>query len=746
MNEAIRGQVPRFGALVTTLVVVVVPICTSPPPTEAKSSGTSTAGLAWASATRIHGKPDAYIGQTVAGVGDVNGDGRPDLAIGLEPRQDGTQLLDGVYIAFGPLPPGRVAAQELPGFRIETASAQKYYAGQPAMSVAAAGDVNGDGLADIAVTSAKASTFTDPSGFSPRDEDSYVVFGSKASDRVRLEELGVRGFQIRGALDRTPSNGQSFNVFAQAVGVGDFNGDGLGDLTVRSPLGSTPGRPGSGVIYVVFGRSSTDAVDLHSLGGGGLQINGEDADRRIGESEVAGGDVNGDGRSDVIIGVRDGAGSPAAHEPAYVVFGGSSTEPVDLASLDGRGFRIEGISGFASTVAAVGDVNGDRRDDIAVASGGAGRAYVVFGRSQSIDVRALGTGGFAIEAADPRGGASYRLGGQVVGPGDVNGDGRPDVVVGSHDPLYGISGRIAYVIFGTGSRETVRVDLLGGHGYGVDPATPSGAELIFTAAGDQNGDGHADLLFGVPADPGSRCDERGGSVYLLTGALKPQTAPAYTRYGNRGNRLRGSKGDDQIFGGGGNDVLRGRGGNDCLIGGDEDAPPSIDSPGFWAPRPDRDRIYGGKGDDSLFGGPESDRLIGGPGDDRLYGANPLPRWGASGRRLPNRVLLRRQRDVLRGGPGRDSLFGAYRLYGGLGRDHITGRGLLVGGGGKDDIRVEGPGRVRAGAGDDFVNSANRVRNVVDCGGGGKDVVTADQRDRLRGCERVNRVAVLPPRR
>jgi hypothetical protein len=380
----LASRAPNGIALAASVAAVVLPVLAPPARAADRSSSDSgSVALSWGLATRIYGGTNASVGQVAAGVGDVNGDRRPDVAIGLEPRRSGTQLIDGVYIVFGPLPLGRLGAEQLPGFRIETASAQKYYARQPAMGVAAAGDVNGDGLADIAVTTAKTNTFTDPSGgFSPRDEESYVVFGSNSSEAVRLEQLGGRGFQIRGAINRTPSNGQTFNVFAQALGIGDFNGDGLDDLAVRSPLASAARRPGSGVIYVVFGRRSTDTVDLHSLGGGGLEIHGEDTDRRIGESELAGGDVNGDGHSDLVIGVRDAAGFPAAHEPAYVVFGSSSAEPVDLASLDGRGFRIDGIAGFASTVAVIGDMNGDRRGDIAVASSGAERAYVVFGRSQ----------------------------------------------------------------------------------------------------------------------------------------------------------------------------------------------------------------------------------------------------------------------------------------------------------------------------------------------------------------------------
>ena len=128
-----------------------------------------------------------------------------------------------------------------------------------------------------------------------------------------------------------------------------------------------------------------------------------------------------------------------------------------------------------------------------------------------------------------------------------------------------------------------------------------------------------------------------------------------------------------------------------------------------------DTIYGLEGSDLLRGGDGADCLWGGEGPDVLDGdGGDDSLWGGNGR------------DRLVGGDGND------RLYGGLKRD------VLIGGVG-DDLISPGTGRdlVRAGAGNDVINARDGSRDVIECASG-VDRVTADRRDRLRGCEQVSR--------
>ena len=124
---------------------------------------------------------------------------------------------------------------------------------------------------------------------------------------------------------------------------------------------------------------------------------------------------------------------------------------------------------------------------------------------------------------------------------------------------------------------------------------------------------------------------------------------------------------------------------------------------------------GTSGDDALAGTSAGDRLLGLAGDDGLTGlaGNDCLDGGSGG-------------DFLSGGPGNDT------LTGGTGDDRLSGAA------GNDSINVgRGVNVVLAGAGNDKVNAKNRKRDVIDCGKG-RDTVTADRADRLRGCETVKR--------
>src|SRR4051794_14119302 len=195
-------------------------------------------------------------------------------------------------------------------------------------SAARTGDVNGDGVPDMAI----GAPLADPAGRTDAGAV-YVVFGARPlAPKTALGTLGGAGFVIQGA---TPGD-----VAGTALaGAGDVNGDGRADLLVGAPHASDKGPDGNAAAYVVFGKADAAPADLGTLGNGGIEIRGAASGDDTGAAVAGLGDVNGDGRPDVAIGVpRAGNGDAGA---AYVVFGTAAPGPLDPPSGrdGGRGAR-----------------------------------------------------------------------------------------------------------------------------------------------------------------------------------------------------------------------------------------------------------------------------------------------------------------------------------------------------------------------------------------------------------------------
>ncbi|MBA2506410.1 MAG: FG-GAP repeat protein [Thermoleophilaceae bacterium] len=412
--------------------------------------------------------------------------------------------------------------------------------------VASAGDVNGDKRDDLIVGARRA----DPAGRVDAGT-AYVIFGRADLGEVDLEKLGAGGFAIAG--------GAAGDTAGFAVsGAGDVNGDGLGDVVVGAPGADPDGRTGAGMAYVVFGKASADAVDLAALGAGGIALAGAAPHDETGFSVGRVGDLNGDGRADLVV------GAPAADPggrfkagTAWVVFGGSDAGTFDLGSLGARGFRIDGYSfGYAGwSVNGVDDLNGDGIGEIAlgapfVAAGASrsGEAYVVFGKGGTGDVDLGDLSGRGITI---RGGAQNSMLGQSVNrAGDVNGDGAADLIVSAlhADPQNRDNAGSAWVIFGGNLAPVVDVSALGQSGFRIEGAATGALTGSFVgAAGDFNDDGLPDVVLGAPgASTGSGVGARagGGAGYVVFGKRGTDTVDLASFEG-KGIQIAGGEAGDR---------------------------------------------------------------------------------------------------------------------------------------------------------------------------------------------------------
>lgn len=404
----------------------------------------------------------------------------------------------------------------------------------------AAGDVNGDGIPDFLIA-----------GRLEGDRfrgHVWVVFGQRPMPtKLRLSDPWGRGFLITGA---NPDDQAS-----EARGAGDVNGDGLDDIIVGASGADNNGRSSSGSAYVVFGKASTERVELSRFdagtqGGAGFRIDGARGRDLLGDEVDGVGDLNGDGLDDVA------AASPFA-AGVYVVFGKTDNMAVDLVSFDvglvaNRGFRIDTAVCETSTgvsVAGAGDVNGDAVPDVLVgvvpSDSATGSAFLVFGKSDSlsVDVREPGDWGFRMKGIL----SGEAVGYSVSGAGDVNGDDQEDLLVGAPD-LYraGLGG--AYVVFGKSTTEKVVLcsRCLKGDGFKIRGPFPHEDTLGATAGtsvddvGDVNRDGLADFVVSaVMADNNGRL--RSGSLYVIFGKVGSRTVDLTTFESGRGFRIDGAR-------------------------------------------------------------------------------------------------------------------------------------------------------------------------------------------------------------
>ncbi len=387
---------------------------------------------------------------------DVNGDGFADVVVGAYGVSSNTGRAY-VYLGrAGGLGPSPATTLIGPG------GAGGYFGN----SVASAGDVNGDGFADVVVGAHRVSG---DSGAA------YVYFA------------GVGGLAPAPATVLVGRDGPGGQFGVSVASAGDVNGDGYSDIII----GSWGASSAIGAAHVYLGSATGPAATPASSYAGADGING-----RFGCSVSSVGDLNGDGYADVVIGAMGAMGSAGR---AYVYSGSAS----GLAASPSRALTAPLGGHFGYSVASANDVDGDGYADLVVGAPDAdrntGRANIYRGSAAGLGM----TPDTELVGPDAIGGS---FGTSVAGAADVSGDGYADLVVGAPAALTGNGRAHFYMGSATGVGVTPVASMTGTDGIG----TNYGAAVA--GGGDINGDGFGELVIGVPG-----VAIRTGRVHMLYG-------------------------------------------------------------------------------------------------------------------------------------------------------------------------------------------------------------------------------------
>jgi hypothetical protein len=384
------------------------------------------------------GSTEDHLGNCVAGIGDVTGDGIPDFAAGAtqglytglaNPRPNGyVRFYNGATLTAPPALPTPMSVINL-GF-VPAGFNPKIFG----RSIASVPDVDGDGVPDVAIGA--------PGDFSPGGASGlgsvYVYSGASLATTPVL-------------LYNVPGPNFASDFGESVAGFNDLDLDGFGDFLVGSPGNIVPGPSGGvgdGSAMLFSGATGAQLFQMNGVAG---------AFQRLGQSVGNAGDISANGSEELLIGAPNASspGSPGLQDgAAYVVEGKLAAIGTLLIQRTYRGFLDIGVAAntrLGYSCAGAGDIDGDGTPDqlvggpgdhffdpdaiappgtwngaVAAVSSGTGRIYS--GATGALLKVYWGTEATGTPGTNP--GNFAGIGVSIASAGDTDGDGVPDVVIG----------------------------------------------------------------------------------------------------------------------------------------------------------------------------------------------------------------------------------------------------------------------------------------------------------------------------
>ena len=425
----------------------------------------------------ILGTKGSNLGLSLVGIGDVNGDGFVDFAVTSKDKYGYTE----VHVIFGKDAATSLYSPDNVIINSSTFDGGYIHRIDEFQSVAAIGDINGDGLDDFAISTKPLAL-----GYT------HIIFGQNKANpwkSIDFTSLGsTEDFTSAGIL-RIEAESENDDFGHSIASLGNMTGS--GEFAIAAPKFNS----NAGAVYIIPNDkflASESMVAIENLNT--IRLNGNTGES-LGLTVSGIGDINNDGTEDFLIKSRSSG--------SYVVFGQKNSkalQTLDFLNLEKSGVGFKITDSTFSSIVKLGDINGDGIDDFAVGDdwashhnmSSAGSAYVIFGKDpqhkwQDIDLSPdgnfiSGKDGFKISG----GTKGEKLGNTIANIGDINGDGINDFAIGASGALNG-TGRV-YVFYGkSASRKWSDIDLRPEEGNFI-PCTTG-----FIIEGESKGDhfGHA---------------------------------------------------------------------------------------------------------------------------------------------------------------------------------------------------------------------------------------------------------------